>query len=124
MMAVGLFILPIQFPSYFMDKYSEATTFIPFKEYPAINGLLGWLDPEVCDGKSDSEVINDYVIKLPDESNDALKQGRVLLDKDPWPWEGISKCFNRHFSNEQETHDWFEGILNMIEEERKKQGLL
>jgi len=117
----GHFTLHTQFTD--MDKYSQSFTFVPFKEYPAINGLFGWFDPEVTEGKADSDIVKTFISTLPNDSREALEQGKQVLAKTPWPWQSISKCFNRHFPTEQETRQWFEGILKMIEEERKRQGL-
>jgi len=106
-----------------MDRFSSLQTSLPFSDYPALNGLGGWLDPETRDFSYDEKNMQIYVQRLPEESQDALIQGKQFLELNPFPWEYIVKHYNRYFPNEQETHKWFEGILKMIEEERKRQGL-
>lgn len=70
-----------------MDQYSQATTSIPFEEYPALNGLGGWLNPESHPFSSDEENIKEYVSRLPEESADALVQGKAYLKLQPFPWK-------------------------------------
>ena len=108
-----------------MDKYSQAKTSMPFKNYQSVGGLSGWLNPEcsVHGGRSDAEIIKEYVSKFPEESLKVILQGREWLESDEFDWKKITVYFNRYFQSGQEAIEWFKGILKMIEEERKRQGL-
>ena len=85
-----------------------------------MGGLGGWLNPEVRDFGSDEENIREYVRRLPEESADALVQGKAYLKLSPFPWQYIVTNYNRYFPDEESTKQWFASILKMIEEEKAK----
>lgn len=84
--------------------------------------------------KKDEETILRYITTLDPESiADCLKEGREVLELNPFPWEWVCSSANgfgytsgeeNSYSDEELCKKWVTSVLNILEEEAKKAGKL
>ena len=86
-------------------------------QFPTLANFLGaWFPDADLEGLSDAEVAKAFVT-----TNDVaathtiLSEGRILLDREEFPWREVGTEANRSFVEPSEARNWLIYILNIID---------